>query len=419
MAHLFAIAAVSYAASYTTLPPPTTRGATAARRAVSPLMKQALITDGTDSFFGSRTIFQFMHDFGDYSSLIAFSSSIVDAKKLCISRQARYSGLIDVLQFAEGGSAELAKAFQGVNTWVAVNADEKELPAQLAAASAAGVQRIFVHLSAADSAPGDVAALKTAAESGARCTIMRTGALTKSGTGGGLLLGDIEQPACDEVPIDDAFRFIVEALAIPEAAVRDARALAHDTHFLSHLAEPRAVSVRVRVRLQGRIFSLCPSVDDYQLKQMRMAGCTRREETEALLKGIIVEKSPEARAEEAAAPAAAAAAAEDDGLSDEEKAAKAEEEVKMLLARAREKGVENQKRRAEEEAAKAKAREERLAMFKMPDEDEDDDAKDGGDGASDDGDAPKSDGDAPKKDDDGGGDDDGDDDGDGKEPALL
>ena len=223
MAHLFAIASVSYAASYTTLPPPTTRGATAARRAVSPLMKQALITDGTDSFFGSRTIFQFMHDFGDYSSLIAFSSSIVDAKKLCISRQARYSGLIDVLQFAEGGSAELAKAFQGVNTWVAVNADEKELPAQLAAASAAGVQRIFVHLSAADSAPGDVAALKTAAESGARCTIMRTGALTKSGTGGGLLLGDIEQPACDEVPIDDAFRFIVEALAIPEAAVRDTR----------------------------------------------------------------------------------------------------------------------------------------------------------------------------------------------------
>ena len=74
---------------------------------------------------------------------------------------------------------------------------------------------------------------------------------------------------------------------------------------------------------------------------------------------------------------------------------------------------------AAEEAAKAKAREERLAMFKMPDEDEDDDAKDGGDGASDDGDAPKSDGDAPKKDDDGGGDDDGDDDGDGKEPALL
>ena len=55
-----------------------------------------------------------------------------------------------------------------MNTWVAVNADEKELPAQLAAASAAGVQRIFVHLSAADSAPGDVAALKTAAESGAR-----------------------------------------------------------------------------------------------------------------------------------------------------------------------------------------------------------------------------------------------------------
>ena len=69
-----------------------------------------VITDGTDSFYGSRTIFQAIYDHGDFERLTAFSSSIKEAKKMCISRQARYSGLIDALDFAEGGEAELAAA---------------------------------------------------------------------------------------------------------------------------------------------------------------------------------------------------------------------------------------------------------------------------------------------------------------------
>jgi len=53
--------------------------------------------------------------------------------------------------------------------------------------------------------------------------------------------------------------------------------------------------------------------------------------------------------------------------------AKREEELKELLARAKQRGIENQKRMAEEEAEKKRKREERLAMFARPDDDDDSD----------------------------------------------
>ena len=31
---------------------------------------KVVVTDGTDSFYGSRTIFQMLHDYGDYSAIV-------------------------------------------------------------------------------------------------------------------------------------------------------------------------------------------------------------------------------------------------------------------------------------------------------------------------------------------------------------
>jgi len=104
------------------------------------------VTDGTDSFFASRLVFQSVHDQGDYSKITAFSSSIAESKKMLLSRQARYSGLVDVLTFAEGGSAELAAAFAESTAWIAVNADQATLAEQLSAAEAAGIKRAFIPL---------------------------------------------------------------------------------------------------------------------------------------------------------------------------------------------------------------------------------------------------------------------------------
>lgn len=87
------------------------------------------------------------------------------------------------------------------------------------------------------------------------------GKLSANGSGGGLKLDDINLALFEEVNKDDVFRFITEALTLPSA--------------------------------NARCFSLCPSADDSQLKQMRLAGCSRREEVDALLKGLVKETSAE------------------------------------------------------------------------------------------------------------------------------
>ena len=50
---------------------PVPRGTLLAIRTVA---EQLIVTDGTDSFFASRLIFQSVHDHGDYSKITAFSA---------------------------------------------------------------------------------------------------------------------------------------------------------------------------------------------------------------------------------------------------------------------------------------------------------------------------------------------------------
>lgn len=333
-----------------------------------------VITDGTDSFYGSRAIFQFVYDFGDYDKITAFSSSSANAKKMLLSRNARYSGLLDVLEFAEGDSSKLKAAFSGADAWLTVNADESTVVEHLKAAQAAGVKRAFVHLSASEAPKVDIASIGSALKGGKLAyTVMRTGGLTKSGSGGGLLVSDVDLPTCDEVPADDVFRFITEALTLPEA--------------------------------EGRTFALCPTSDSSQLRAMRSAGCSRREEVLALLQGKIKEGVKVEVNKKELTPEEVQAAAK----SDAEKAAEREEELKQLLAKAKQRGEETQKRLAAEEAAKEKLRAERQTYFASsgpsPDKTgaqgggaaKDDETKDGGEGG---GKANKGDNDKPKKDDD-------------------
>jgi hypothetical protein len=220
------------------------------------MIDSVVVTDGTGSFSKSRSLFAVLHGLKSFRKIIAFSSSTQDAKKMLISRQTHLSNQVNTLDFIEGDQKELASALMGATMWLAVNADESALPAQIAAAQEAGVSRIFIHLGAAGAGPN----LKDALEkSGAVYTVMRTGSLLKGGSvGGGLNVSDVDTPTCDDVLLEDAFRFIAEALTLPAA--------------------------------EGRIFALCPSDDDTQLKALRRAGCTRREEVEALLLGDIEER---------------------------------------------------------------------------------------------------------------------------------
>jgi len=333
----------------------TATSASAVRAASATMAGTVVVTDGTDSFYGSRAVFQTLFDYGDYDKITAFSSSTSNAKKMCISRQARYSGLIDVLDFAEGGDAELQGVLSDAAAWVVMNGDAATLPAQFTAAQSAGVSRVFVHLCAESSdALPDTAALATAAGS-LDYSFLVTGKLGKDGAGGGLQMGEASEATCAEVSMDDTHRVIVEALTIPEAS-------------------KRAMTLR-------------PSKDDSQLKSMRMAGCTRREEVEALVKGKISERTAEEIAADAGKPAQKKAEEEEelDPRSEEEKRLAREEEVKALLNRAKERGIETQKRMAAEEEEKKKLRAERMAQaayFAPPEED--DKKKDDNDDAGDD-----------------------------------
>ena len=154
-----------------------------------------VVTDGSGSFYGSRTIFNMLYDFGNFASITAYSEDTANAKKMLISRQTRYSGLIDVLEFVEGAPA--GGAFSS-DVWLAIDPDEAALPMQLTAAAAAGVKRVFLLLS---DALADAAALDTQlAASGLEYTVMRTGPLVAGPGGSGLKLAELDMPVCDEVP---------------------------------------------------------------------------------------------------------------------------------------------------------------------------------------------------------------------------
>merc|ERR1719353_1205537 len=231
---------------------------------------KVVVTDGTCSFYESRGIFQELHDHGDFSGIEAYaagSGTTADAKKMLLSRNARYSGLLDILTFSEG---EPAEAFTGADTWLSLNSDGATVSAQLAAAKAAGVKRVLLHFSADGPTDGTSAGSLEGELSGLTYTVLRTGTLTKATGGGGIKVSQLADPTCGEAPKGDVHRIITEALSLDSAA--------------------------------GKMLSLCATDDVAQLKAMRQAGCTRREEADALLGGKIKEtvKEEEESAEEKA-----------------------------------------------------------------------------------------------------------------------
>merc|ERR1719171_1696809 len=144
-------------------------------------------------------------------------------------------------------------------------------------------------------------------------TVMRTGALEQGGGGGGLRLGEVDQAVCAAVSKTDVFRFVTEALTLPEAS--------------------------------GRLFSLCPSDEtEDSLRQIRLSGLDRRTEVAALLSGKVVEA---ASAE--SVPAASIATTPEGEQVQSELEAEHEEELRALIARGRKRLVE----KAEEDEQKA------------------------------------------------------------------
>lgn len=297
-----------------------------------------VVTDCAGSFYESRTAFNMLYDFGRYASITASSTSTAEAKKMLISRKTRYSGLIDVLDFEE--TATGVPTFEGADSWLALNvADIASLLPQVDAAKAAGVSRAFILLSSSTpSIPYDELEAKLRA-SGLSYTVMRTGTLVESvaGDSEGLVLGEVDLPVCEDVAKEDVFRFMTEALTLPEAA--------------------------------DRAFSLCPTAATVPaLKQMRLCGYERRDEVQALLSGVV----PEATATDDAAAAAPLSAAEEEQQaelvmrSEAEVAAEREAELKALIQKAKKRGEEMAKKMKYEEEEKLARRKEQEKYYSTP-----------------------------------------------------
>ena len=170
-----------------------------------------------------------LHDFGEFASILAAGNPVAETKKVLLSRQARYSGLLDILGF----DAEVSSAtFAGANQWLAVNADEASLPQQISLAKAAGVERAFILVSEGplDNVDDITDALE---ESGMAFTLMRTGPLISASVDGGLSVSEFDLPVCEEVPKDEVFRFVTEALTLPSAHGRVRQGLTSNLHSTS------------------------------------------------------------------------------------------------------------------------------------------------------------------------------------------
>jgi len=166
-------------------------------------------------------------------------------------------------------------------------------------------------------------------------TVMRTGGLVSDGSsGGGLRIGDVDLAVCDDVSVEDVYRFATEALTLPEA--------------------------------EGRLFSLCPSPEYKEsLTQLRLRGYERRDEVRALLTGKMPEPAADALSDAEGAPVAE----EEPELvmrSTEEMEAERTDELRMLLKKAKERGekVAAEMKFAEEEAKQQ--REEAQRYYSAP-----------------------------------------------------
>lgn len=298
-----------------------------------------LVLDMTDNYYNSRDIFQQLFSFGNWAKIACVTTSTKQAKKMLLSREARYSGLIDVLEIIEtpdvaGAAGETSTQLAQYDTWLVLNADEAKLGGQISAAKAAGVQRLLLTVCASGGALSDATALeRQLTESGIAYTVIRTGELSKDILGSPLRIDSIDTPTCAELSRADAFRVAMEALTISEA--------------------------------HGKMFSLCPADSDdvsAVFKEMRFAGADRRQEVVALIKGAVEERS--AQLKEASASAAAAKAAADAGTPDPdynpaEAAAKTKEDVDAAFKRAQERAVRVAEEQAQRELLLDEKRKER------------------------------------------------------------
>jgi len=205
----------------------------------------------TDQF-----VFDVLHSQDVWGKIVALVPDVPFAKKRLLSRSARYTGLLDVLEIEEfdlkttlgGGSAALASALKGygADAWLNFATSADALEASYDAAEQAGVTRLVsVVDGGAVDADAVVAASKRATPTLAQNALMITGELVDGVEGGALatsLLRKARAGALDgRVCVrDDAVRVAAEAFVLKgaqNASFTLAQGNENDGKYLRYLRE--------------------------------------------------------------------------------------------------------------------------------------------------------------------------------------
>jgi len=205
--------------------------APAAAEKAEPLVTGTALVSGfletkerTDQF-----VFDLLHKHGAFSKIIAYNSDTAFAKKRLISRSARYSGLGNVLEFAEGSMEELLGygsklETEGVDAWLSFGVEPEDVAAHATAAVKAGVKSVVVVCSSAGKV--DFSAAEAAvADSETSFTFVQVGEILDGALkeGGPIALTattDAEEVFIEEgmgVTREDAVRVAAEAFMLPPA----------------------------------------------------------------------------------------------------------------------------------------------------------------------------------------------------------
>jgi len=165
--------------------------------------------------------FDTLHNFDCFEKIIAYSPSSSFAKKRLLGRSARYSGLLDVLDFAEGSPEDLISAdgpLKDVNSWLAFETNPLSVVANAKAAKDAGVKHFaMVVVGSADYS----AAEEILKDSEVIYTFITLGEIDDQGKEGTPFLINYNFTDASElgkVTRDDAVRVAVESFVIPGAS---------------------------------------------------------------------------------------------------------------------------------------------------------------------------------------------------------
>jgi len=266
------------------------------------LVSGFLSPDRTDSFG-----FDALNKLGVFEKIIAFSSDSAFAKKRLIGRNARYTGLLDVLDFAEGADDSLRasdSALSGCDAWLAFGVAPEAVRSSAEAAVAAGVKRVVLVV---EGQCPEANQLATTLD-GTSLTVIQCGEFVEGTEGGAVEIkaaGNV-LPQGAEIARDEAIRVATESLLIS-------------------LSEKKS-------------FGLLKGNEDAEahVKELRTQGMTRTRELENLFNGsfaVFLEQKAAREKEEAEKAAEEAKRREEEEQRRIEKEAEAAELAKPLWER--------------------------------------------------------------------------------------